>query len=39
MSEFKNEGVQISGKFATNGRAEAFDETWEINLTFKTKAP
>jgi hypothetical protein len=39
MRDFKNEGGQISGKLATNGRAEAFDQTWEVNLTFKTKAP
>jgi hypothetical protein len=38
MSEFKNEGGQISGKLATDGKAEAFDQTWEVNLTFKTKA-
>ena len=39
MSDFKNEGGQISGKIATDGKAEAFDQTWEVNLTFKTKAP
>jgi len=39
MSEFKNEGGQISGKIATDGKAEAFGQTWEVNLTFKTKAP
>ena len=39
MSEFKNEGGQISGKIATDGKAEAFGQTWEINLTFRTKAP
>src|SRR5438445_7019198 len=39
MSEFKNEGGQISGKIATDGKAEAFGQTWEINLIFKTKAP
>ena len=39
MSEFKNEGAQISGKIATDGTAEAFGQTWEINLTFRTKAP
>jgi hypothetical protein len=39
MSQFKNEGGQISGKIATDGKAEAFDQTWEVNLTFKTKAP
>ena len=39
MSEFKNEGGQISGKLATDGKAEAFGQTWEVNLIFKTKAP
>ena len=39
MSEFKNENGQLSGKLITDGKAEAFGETWEVNLTFKTKAP
>jgi len=39
MSEFKNEGGQISGKIVTDGKAEAFGRTWEVNLIFKTKAP
>jgi len=39
MSEFKNEGGQISGKLATNGKEEAFGQTWEVSLIFKTKAP
>jgi hypothetical protein len=39
MSEFKNEGGQLSGKLATDEKGEAFGQTWEINLTFKTQAP
>jgi hypothetical protein len=39
MSEFKSENGQLLGKLATDGKAEAFGETWEVNLTFKTKAP
>src|SRR5438309_5905716 len=39
MSDFKNEGGQISGKLATDGEQEAFGQTWEVNLIFKTKAP
>jgi hypothetical protein len=39
MSDFKNEGSQISGKIVSDGRQEAFGQTWEINLIFKTKAP
>ena len=39
MSEFKNEGGQLSGRLVTDGKQEAFDQTWEVDLTFKTKAP
>ena len=39
MSEFKNEGGQISGKLASDGKQEAFGQTWKVNLVFKTKAP
>jgi hypothetical protein len=39
MSDFKKEGGQISGKLATDGKQEAFGQTWEVNLIFKTKAP
>ena len=39
MSDFKNEGGQISGKLVTDGKQEAFGQTWEVNLIFKTKAP
>ena len=39
MSEFKNEGGYISGKLATDGKQEAFGQTWEVALTFRTKAP
>jgi hypothetical protein len=39
MSDFKSEGGQISGRIATEGKAEAFGETWEVDIRFKTKAP
>jgi hypothetical protein len=39
MTEFKNENGHISGKLTTDGKAEAFGERWEVNLTFRTKAP
>jgi hypothetical protein len=39
MTDFKNEGGQISGKLVTDGKQEAFGQTWEVNLSFKTKAP
>ena len=39
MSGFKNEGGQISGKLATDGKQEMFGQTWEVDLIFKTKSP
>src|SRR5438874_10788205 len=39
MSDFKKEGDQISGKLVTDGKQEAFGQTWEVDLIFKTKAP
>jgi hypothetical protein len=39
MSDFKAEGGQLSGKLVTDGKQEAFGQTWEVNLIFKTKAP
>ena len=39
MSDFRNEAGQISGKLATDGRQEAFGQTWEVDLTFRTKVP
>jgi hypothetical protein len=39
MSDFKKEGGQISGKLATDGKQEAFGQTWEVNLIFKTRVP
>src|SRR5438067_1296087 len=39
MSDFKNEGGYISGKLATDGKQEAFDQTWEVDLIFRTKGP
>jgi len=39
MSEFKNGAGQISGKLATDGKQEAFGQTWEVDLTFRTTAP
>src|SRR5213595_1839273 len=39
MTDFKNEGGQISGRLVTEGKQDAFEQTWEVNLVFKTKAP
>jgi hypothetical protein len=38
-SDYKVEGGKVSGKIATEGKVEAFGQTWETNLTFQTKAP
>jgi hypothetical protein len=37
--DFKNEGGMLQGKFLTDGVQKFFEETWEVNLTFKVKAP
>jgi hypothetical protein len=37
MSDFKNEGGLLSGKFATAGKVETFGQTWEVDLTFRAK--
>jgi hypothetical protein len=39
MSDFKIENGQIQGKISTGGQKETFGQTWEVDLTFKTKAP
>jgi hypothetical protein len=38
MSDFKIENGQIQG-ISTGGQKETFGQTWEVDLTFKTKAP
>jgi len=39
MSDFKNEGGQLSGEIATGDKVEAFKKAWEFDLTFGTKLP
>jgi hypothetical protein len=39
MRDFKKEGAQISGKLVTDGKQEAFGQTWEVNLIFRTRVP
>ena len=39
MKDFKNDGGMLQGKIMTDGVAKVFDETWEVNLSFKVKAP
>lgn len=36
---FKKEGSTIEGKLTTGGEKDVFGQKWEVNLTFKTKAP
>ena len=38
-ADFKNEGGILQGKIATKGEVEVFGEKWEVNLSFKVKAP
>ena len=39
MKDFKNEGGILSGHITTNGKVETFKKTWEVDLTFRVKAP
>ena len=39
MSDFKIEGGEIKGKLSTGGKTDTFKQTWEVDLTFHTKAP
>jgi hypothetical protein len=39
MSDFKIEDSQIQRKISTGGQKETFGQTWEVDLTFKTKTP
>jgi hypothetical protein len=39
MTDFKNEGGILSGHIATAGKVDTFKQTWEVNLTFRVKAP
>jgi hypothetical protein len=39
ISGFKIENGQIRGKISTSGQKDAFGQTWEVDLTFKTKPP
>lgn len=39
MKNFKNEGVMLSGRLTTNGKTETFKQTWEVDITFRVKAP
>jgi hypothetical protein len=39
MSDFKIENGQIQGKISTDGEKETCGQTWDVDLTFNTKAP
>jgi hypothetical protein len=39
MSDFKLADGTVSGKLSSGGEQKAFGETWEVDLTFKAKAP
>jgi hypothetical protein len=39
MKDFKNEGGVLSGHIATAGKVDTFKQSWEVDLTFRAKAP
>jgi hypothetical protein len=39
MKDFKNEGGVLSGRLTTNGETETFNQTWQVDITFRVKAP
>jgi hypothetical protein len=39
MKDFRNDGGVLSGRLTTNGQTETFKQTWEVDLTFRVKAP
>ena len=39
LTEFKNAGGELHGKLSSGGEQEFFKKTWDVNLTFHTKAP
>ena len=39
IADYKNEAGQLSGRIATASPVETFKQKWELNLTFKAKAP
>lgn len=38
ISDFKWDATGVSGKLSTGGPAKFFDDTWEVDLTFKAPA-
>ena len=39
MSDFKVADGKVSGKIATKGEVDTFKQTWEVKISFSTKAP
>jgi hypothetical protein len=39
MTDFTMTGGEISGHLSSGGPRNLRDQTWEVDLTFKTKAP
>jgi hypothetical protein len=39
LKDLKIADGKIQGKLSTGGAQKAFDEVWEVNLTFQAKAP
>ena len=39
IAGYKNEGGQLSGRIATTEKVTTFGQSWEVDLTFKAKAP
>ena len=39
LSDYKTAGGELSGKISSGGVSEFFKKTWEVDLTFHTKAP
>ncbi|MGI8602134.1 MAG: hypothetical protein ACR2OZ_03945 [Verrucomicrobiales bacterium] len=39
MSDFKIADGQVQGKLSTDGKVETFEQTWAVDLKFRTKAP
>lgn len=39
MKDFTMTGGEISGRLSSGGQRDVRDQNWEVDLTFKTKAP
>ncbi len=39
MSDFRLEGGMLEGKLSTGGPTDTFGQKWDVNISFRTKAP